>query len=375
MSLPPFPRILATIALCLAAAGLSSCIYSDLGRAVGSIGTEVPRLVPKANRGIMSSYCGNLYRKNGRYYVALPLAWVPERRRGYEIMLPFTPPGTSVFNTSHTYNRPYTAEELQQYPTKPEYYEAVNPSIVHFPQADANGAIGYVRADLTPAAEFNPEGAESIGLYGVAGAAHRIGHLEKRHAWYHYPLKPLQAVAAVADVPLSAALMPISFALLSMAMEVTGGDWQTIRPWHDNTRLTYDGPLYPEYDTGISPPETMAGKRLVLGGQRFDFLRDEVGDCTHRGKKYSCRYSAPYSARRPLAKLSENSSGPRRSREWQLLFITPNSGVAVSRAKDYNSQNWIYPPPHTAGDLVYLPFRIENLPAQRAARLEQNRGN
>ena len=237
-----FRKILATTALCLAAAGLSSCIYSDLGRTVGSIGTEVPRLVPKANRGIMSSYCGNLYRKNGRYYVALPLAWVPERRRGYEIMLPFTPLGTSVFNTSHTYNRPYTAEELQQYPTKPEYYEAVNPSIVHFPQADANGAIGYVRADLTPAAEFNPEGAESIGLYGVAGAAHRIGHLEKRHAWYHYPLKPLQAVAAVADVPLSAALMPISFALLSMAMEVTGGDWQTIRPWHDNTRLTYDGP-------------------------------------------------------------------------------------------------------------------------------------
>ncbi len=274
MRVPQFHKLLTCAALCLVAAGLSSCIYSDLGRTIGSVGTEVPRLVPKAEREDKVSYCGNLYRKAGRYYVGMPLAWVPERRRCYEVFPLFSPIGTSPFLSSVTYNRPYTAEELQHYPTTPEYYEAVNPIIVPFPQPDAHGAVGYVRAELTPVKDFDPQGAESLGLHGVAGAAHRIGHLEKRHAWYYYPLMPLQAVARVADVPLSVVLMPLSFPVF-LCEEMSVDGCPAIQPWHDCSRLTFDGSLYPEYDTGFSPPQTLDGKRLILGGKHFNFPCDD----------------------------------------------------------------------------------------------------
>lgn len=67
-------KLLLHLLIALSSMSLSSCIYSDLGRTIGSIGTEVPRLVPAADRGLRVSYCGQLYRKDGRYYVAIPLA-------------------------------------------------------------------------------------------------------------------------------------------------------------------------------------------------------------------------------------------------------------------------------------------------------------
>ena len=359
MSLLPHHRILATAAICLVA-GVNSCIYSDLGRTIGSIGTEVPRIVPQAARGNMCSYCGDLYRKEGRYYVALPLAWVPERRRGYEYFPLFTPREASPFCSFLTYNRPYTAEELKRYPTTPEYYEAANPRIVSFSQADANGAVGYVCADLTPVESFDPQGAEALGRYGVAGAAHRIEHLEKRHAWYHYPLLPLQAVAALADVPLSAVLMPLSFPVFWME-EITGSDWQAIEPWYDDTRPTFAGPWHPEYETGISPPETLAGKRLILGDKCFDFPRDADRSYAHRGKSYSYEYRCADPTLSPLSQFYEYQPDTQAFRRWELLFITPDSGVAVSQlwnAKDYLKGKLS---PLKPGVLIQRPFRIETL--------------
>lgn len=360
--MPTFQRILATSSLCLAAMGLNSCIYSDLGRTIGSISTQVPRLVPKADRGMMSSYCGNLYCKEGRYYVALPLAWVPERRRGYEYFPLFTPNDSNPFTNFLTYNRPYTAEELQQYPTTPEYFEAVNPRIVPFPQPDSNGAVGYVRAELTPAKHFDPRGAELLGLYGVAGAAHRIEHLDKRHAWYYYPLMPLQAVATVSDIALSSVLMPLSFPVFWVD-EITGTRSQFISPWFDYTHPTFQGPLYPEYDTGISPPKTMAGKCLVLGDKRFDFHSDYNGIGYFRGKRYSCQYKGSLTQAYPLAKLSENLPKADIGRRWELFFITPTSGVAVCLPHDKNIVLHMKGklPPLKPGDMICHPFRIENL--------------
>lgn len=363
MPMSPFRKILATTALGFASIGLNSCIYSDLGRTVGSIGTEVPRLVPKATRGEeLSSYCGNLYRKNGRYYVALPLAWVPERRRGYEFMPLFAPRGDH-FNSFLTYNRPYTAEELQQYPTAPEYYEAVNPRIVPFPQPDANGAVGYVRAELTPVKDFDPQGAKLLGLYGVAGAAHRIAHLpRKRHVWYHYPFKPLQTVASVADVPLSIALMPLSFPVF-WVQEMTMGKLAVLQPWYEYSRPTFGSPLHPEYDTGFSPPESMAGKRLILGDKRLDFPHDNAGGYILNGKEYSYEYQCSSVGDFRLAELVEFRPKSEQTRSWELFFITPNSGVAVCMPPDTDAMDYIEGklPLIQQKDVLKRTFRIENI--------------
>ena len=238
--------------LTAAAACLSSCIYSDLGRTIGSIGSSVPRIVPVSSTDKQNIYCGHLYRKAGKYYVELPLAWVPERRKGYECMTPFSSSG-DIFNDNCTYNRPYTAEELQQYPVEKIYFEAVNSPqysyinrdfISHHQKADSYGARGIICADLQPAADFTPDGAEYLGLYGVDGAPHRIGHLGKRRADYYPLLYPLQVVAKAVDIPLSIILMPVSTPILCTAMEF---NCEAAFPYHDDSRRNFMdfAPLYP----------------------------------------------------------------------------------------------------------------------------------
>lgn len=350
----PTKRLLHLL-IALSSMSLSSCIYSDLGRTIGSIGTEVPRLVPAADRGLRVSYCGQLYRKDGRYYVAIPLAWVPERRRGYEHFSPLVPDGVSPFDNGETYNRPYTAEELRQYPATTEYFEARSPEIVPFHVADPHGAIGYLRADLKPASDFNPQGAESLGLHGVAGAAHRIGHLKKHHAWYHYPLLPLQAAATVADVALSVVLMPLSFPVFALE---DAGIWEPewLDTWHDHTILTYGGSRMPEYDTGIDPPETLEGKCLILGDKRFDFPHGNSHRKAAGHKEYSYSYMWWPGGLTPLPMLIVDLDYPGESFRtpygyWTLFFTTSDSGTAVllhQRGAE-----------HEKG--TTLPFRIEKL--------------
>ncbi|MBR2125537.1 MAG: hypothetical protein IJ943_02250 [Akkermansia sp.] len=232
------------------AACLSSCIYSDLGRTIGSIGTKVPRIVPSGTTEIQNIYSGQLYRKDGKYYVELPLVWVPERRKGYECMPLYNTTGDQ-FNDKCTYNRPYTAEELQQYTVEKIYYEVMEPPIrirpeliTHFRKPDANGARGVVSATLKPAEDFTPQGAESLGLYGIDGAPHHIGHLEKRRADYYPLLLPLQVVATAVDIPLSIVLMPVSTPILCAAMEA---DCEAAFPYHDESRREFSlpFPLYP----------------------------------------------------------------------------------------------------------------------------------
>lgn len=75
-------HLLIVVSLCC----LNSCIYSDLGRTIGSIGTEIPRIVPKATTPLKKDvYIGRLYRMGQRYFVELPMVWVPERRKDMSI--------------------------------------------------------------------------------------------------------------------------------------------------------------------------------------------------------------------------------------------------------------------------------------------------
>lgn len=237
----------------LSALVLSGCIYSDLGRTVGSIGTSVPRIVPHASTKEWGDlYCGQLYRRDNRYFAELPMVMVPERRKGYEFMPLYSPSG-DMLNNSVTYNRPYTAEELRQYPVEKIYFEITEPTdgiyrnqnlITHFKRPDIHGARGVVSAELIPAADFTPEGAEALGLYGIDGVPHRIGHLRKHHSTAHYLLLPVRILAGIIDIPLSAVLMPLSTPIICGALDA---DWECAVPYLDNSRVHWlkDHPQYP----------------------------------------------------------------------------------------------------------------------------------
>lgn len=244
---------------------LNSCIYSDLGRTVGSIGTEVPRIVPKASTPQkIDVYCGQLYRKGNRYFVALPVVWVPERRKGYEFLDPLSC-GTDIWNTLETYNRPYTIGELKQYTPIPIYFEATTidtvPNskkfITHFKQRDKYGALGVVTAKLQPASDFDPKDAEHLGLYGIDGAPHSIGYSGKRHTAIHTCLLPIQMVARVIDIPLSLILMPLSAPIISYAPYA---GWDSLEPYWDLSRPSsiYVMPFYPAGEENHSTPESSA---------------------------------------------------------------------------------------------------------------------
>lgn len=233
---------------------LNSCIYSDLGRTIGSIGTEEPRIVPKASTPLKKNvYIGQLYRKGDRYFVALPMVWVPERRKGYEYF-PVLTISKDIWNSSETYNRPYTAEELNQYTPIPLYFEARKPNtchgsinedfITHFNRRDKYGALGIVSAELQPTPDFDPKKAENLGLYGIDGAPNYIRHLGNRLTAAHTRMLPVQMVARLIDIPLSLILMPLSAPIICSA-HAADREWADPY-WDDSNPCTIPGiPLYP----------------------------------------------------------------------------------------------------------------------------------
>ena len=243
-------HLLIAVSLCC----LNSCIYSDLGRTIGSIGTEIPRIVPKATTPQKKDvYIGRLYRMGQRYFVELPMVWVPERRKGFEYR-PVLTISKDTWNSIETYNRPYTAIELHQYTPTPIYFEATKlytghdpfgkDFITRFKQRDKYGALGIVSAELQPATDFDPKKAENLGPYGIDGAPNCIGHLEKRHTAVYTYLLPVQMVARVIDIPLSLVLMPLSTPIIISAYEA---DWEWAVPYWDYSRPCSIPvlPLYP----------------------------------------------------------------------------------------------------------------------------------
>ena len=237
MTMPLIHRILATTALCLAAVGLSSCVRSDLGNTIDSIGKTVARPLPsRMGRDVCSPFeCTvELYRKDGQLYIDMPLVYVSERRMGIDYANPMgSPVGFLTLNT------PYTIEELQNLPesrivitgenltTKPLptpnkcgeqgvvcfrgvtlIAEVVNPRYIRMREDSSRGG-GVVEFRVVP--DFDTSKAEYLGRYNFIDSRQVAQQLPARRSWYNYALMPLTAIGHVADIPLSLLLMPLSF--------------------------------------------------------------------------------------------------------------------------------------------------------------------
>ena len=71
--------------------GLSSCVRSDLGNTIDSIGKTVAKPLPsRMGRDVCSPFeCTvELYRKDGQLYIDMPLVYVSERRMGIDYANP-----------------------------------------------------------------------------------------------------------------------------------------------------------------------------------------------------------------------------------------------------------------------------------------------
>ena len=236
MTMPTIHKILATTALCLAAVGLSSCVRSDLGNTIDSIGKTVAKPLPsRMGRDECSPFeCTvELYRKDGQLYIDMPLVYVSERRMGIDYANPMgCPVGVLTLNT------PYTTEELQKLPEsrivitgenltiKPLptpnkwgeqgvvcfrgitwHMEEVNPRLFRMREDSSSG--GKVEFRVVP--DFDTSEAEYLGQYNFTDSRQVAQLLPARRSWYNYVVMPLTAIGYVADIPLSLFLMPLSF--------------------------------------------------------------------------------------------------------------------------------------------------------------------
>ena len=238
MSMHPLCKFFViTTALCLAAVGLSSCVRSDLGNTIDSIGKTVAKPLPsRMGRDVCSPFeCTvELYCKDGQLYIDMPLVYVSERRMGIDYANPMgSPVGVLTLNT------PYTTEELQNLPesrivitgenltTKPLptpnkwgeqgvvcfrgvtlIAEEENPRYIRMREDSSRGGR-VVEFRVVP--DFDTSKAEYLGRYNFTDSRQVAQQLPARRSWYNYVLIPLTAIGHVADIPLSLLLMPLSF--------------------------------------------------------------------------------------------------------------------------------------------------------------------
>lgn len=240
--------------LCLAAAVcLSSCLRSDLGNTVDSIGKTIPKPLPTRVEeyhldGAEMGFMVELYRKDGQLYIDMPLVYVPERRMGVECCFPMAGTGGVL-----TLNRPYTKEELQAYPvshlvitgehltTEPLrginerrgqnivrfrgvrlIEETVRPNYIRVHEDSSRGG----KVDFRVVTDFDAAGAEYLGRYQFADARQVAQQLPARRELSNYALMPLAAIGYAADIPLSLLLMPLSLPFT-----------ERIEPYTDCTRV------------------------------------------------------------------------------------------------------------------------------------------
>ena len=222
----PFRTLLLT-ALC--AAGFSSCIRTDIGNTIGSIGKELPKAVPTYRPDVLppyfeSFYPVSVYQKNGSYYAQLPIAYVPEPRCGLEYVPQFIgEPIVEVVdiepNGVATLNDIYTSADLAALPADNHYVKISpeNAQFEHYTAPNPRGTRGSLSvndleaAEVIAPADFDPAQAVCIGTYDLSQPNEFAAMIPARRAWYNYPLIPLQYAAIVGlDVPLSLITMPLS---------------------------------------------------------------------------------------------------------------------------------------------------------------------
>ena len=212
----------------LCAAGFSSCIRTDIGNTIGSIGKEVPKAVPAADyyeeidcfsiRVVV--YSAKVYEDATHYYIGLPLALVPERRCGLEYVPQFLgEPIVEVYGGvspgRKTLNEPYSTKELQSCTPylsflvidKDNAEQIVNPRVYCTELSAKN--IEAVRT--ISAAELRTKKIKHVSIMHIPQAEQFAAMLTAKRAWYNYPLIPLQYAAMIGlDLPLSLVSMPLS---------------------------------------------------------------------------------------------------------------------------------------------------------------------
>lgn len=212
----------------LCAAGFSSCIRTDIGNTIGSIGKEVPKAVPAADyyQEIdcfsirVVAYTAKVYEDDTHYYIDLPLALVPERRCGLEYVPQFL--GEPIVEVCggvspgrKTLNEPYSTKELQNSTphrcfvviAKDNAEELVKPR----EYSTELSAKNIEAVHTISAAEFSTKKIRHVGIRHIPQAEQFAAMLPAKRAWYNYPLIPLQYAAMVGlDLPLSLVSMPLS---------------------------------------------------------------------------------------------------------------------------------------------------------------------
>lgn len=212
-TMPSIQRILTTSALCLAAVVLSSCVRSDLGNTIDSIGKTVAKPLPTRMGRDECSHFGctvELYRKDGQLYIDMPLVYVSERRMGIDDANPMgSPVGVLTLNT------PYTKEELQEYPESRIVITGENLMTKPLPHPNKWGEQGVVYfrgvVEFRVVPDFDTSKAEYLGRYNFTDSRQVAQQLPAHRSWYNYAVMPLTAIGYVADIPLSLLLMPLSF--------------------------------------------------------------------------------------------------------------------------------------------------------------------
>ncbi len=200
---------------------LNSCLRTDIGNTIGSIGKEVPMAVP--SHGSYDCTAG-VYARNGHYYITLPIAYVPEARCGIEYVPQLIgEPVVEIYGGDSdgrkTLNEVYKRTELQQFPAH-LYYVVIAQEYAETERYSApsrRGTCGRITmrkpqtVRLVEAEDFTPDKAEFLGLFDFDQAVCIAAGLPSRRAWYNYPLIPVQYAAMLGlDVPLSLITMPLS---------------------------------------------------------------------------------------------------------------------------------------------------------------------
>jgi len=212
----------------LCAAGFNSCIRTDIGNTIGSIGKEIPKAVPEAEypreedsfTTYVVVYTAKVYEDAANYYIDLPLALVPERRCGVEYVPQLIgEPIVEVYGGEpsgrKTLNKPYSTQELQGCTPYRCFVVIAKDNAEQL--VDSREYCTYLSAKNIEAvqtissAEFSTKKIKFVGERHIPQAKQFAAMLPAKRAWYNYPLIPLQYAAMIGlDLPLSLVSMPFS---------------------------------------------------------------------------------------------------------------------------------------------------------------------
>ena len=223
MTMPPFSRILATTALCLAAVGLSSCTtVIDTGSMLDNVGKEEPSRLLKEEKNKYVTWHQETpmvaWKKGDTYYVELPVAYIPAGIQYRDYL---------VCNESLLRREQFFYPEVECSPAsiatcqkQKEIFYAVLTA-----EQFRKACTGYAKWEtpplagesfpVLPAASVNMEGAERLSAeYSRSletSAPILLRRVPVRRTLGNQLRRPLTWVLDTADIPLTIAASPVGW--------------------------------------------------------------------------------------------------------------------------------------------------------------------